>query len=471
MTRTSDEQVPLLQDTTIEQTQFPWLQFSIIFALKTSEFLTSTTTHPFIPDLVRHVGITNGERNVGYYVALLLSTFFAAETVTTFLFSHLSDLVGRKPVLLTCVIGLSICICGFGVSMTFWILVLWQAIMGALNGTMGVAKSMLVEAADSTHLARAIGYFGTSAYVANMIGGKIGGSLARPVEQYPHLFGSSEFLKKYPYFLPCAVSSILLFISWLSGVAFLKETVAKPLPISSILKRNAREETSEEGTESVRKPPLRAIFVRPVIIAATNLAALALVDRFYIAADALYLSTPIKDGGLGFSVNAIGTFSSTSGTVVCVSQLFFFAPIHANLGSKYLFIIGLSAALPRFALWPAMNWIARNDGYMGWVWFGLGFQMCCSAFIQFAYGAIWVLIARSPGNRSSLGAVVGFCHVGNNVVRTIGSAVSNSLFSLSIDKGYLGGYFAYFIFICVTIIALCATLLLPRDEITQERKR
>ncbi|KAF8341165.1 hypothetical protein F5887DRAFT_1076592 [Amanita rubescens] len=157
MTRMSDEQVPLLQDTTSElQTPFPWLQFSIIFALKTSEFLTSTTTHPFIPDLVQHIGITNGERNVGYYVALLLSTFFAAETVTTFLFSHLSDLVGRNPVLLTCVIGLSICICGFGLSMTFWILVL-QVIMGALNGTMGVAKSMLVEAADSTHLARAIG--------------------------------------------------------------------------------------------------------------------------------------------------------------------------------------------------------------------------------------------------------------------------------------------------------------------------
>ncbi|KAM6494786.1 hypothetical protein JOM56_009409 [Amanita muscaria] len=80
-------------------------------------------------------------------------------------------------------------------------------------------------------------------------------------------------------------------------------------------------------------------------------------------------------------------------------------------------------------------------------------------------------IARSPGNRGSLGAVVGFCHVGNNIVRTIGSAVSNSLFSLSIDKGHLGGYFAYFIFNCVTIVALCATSLLPRDEIAQERKR
>lgn len=81
---------------------------------------------------------------------------------------------------------------------------------------------------------------------------------------------------------------------------------------------------------------MQFLYAQSYIIAATNLAALALVDRFYIATGALYLSTPIKDGGLGFSVNAIGTFTSTSGMVVCVSQLFFFAPIYAKLGSKYL---------------------------------------------------------------------------------------------------------------------------------------
>ena len=174
--------------------------------------------------------------------------------------------------------------------------------------------------------------------------------------------------------------------------------MTKPLSLSSLfINRRPREnepslsveDVQEEGneTETIRKPqPLRAILIPPVIIATTNLAALALTDRFYIATQPLFLSTPIDDGGLSLSVSAIGTFSSTSGIVVGLSQVFFFAPLHARLGSKYLFILGLSAAIPRFILWPVMNWVAKRDGYTGLIWFGLGLQMFCSAFIQFSYG-------------------------------------------------------------------------------------
>ena len=176
--------------------------------------------------------------------------------------------------------------------------------------------------------------------------------------------------------------------------------MAKPLPLSRLfIKGKPREnqpsssvedlqtEGNETEIETIRKPqPLRTILIPPVIIATINLAALALTDRLYIASEALFLSTPIEDGGLGLSVSAIGTFSSTAGILVGISQVLFFAPLHAKLGSKYLFILGLSAAIPRFVLWPVANWIARTDGYTGLIWFGLGLQMCCSAFIQFAYG-------------------------------------------------------------------------------------
>jgi len=52
-----DEEVPLLNSerlgshTRIEQTPFPWLQFSIFFALETAGTLTLNTQHPFIPDV------------------------------------------------------------------------------------------------------------------------------------------------------------------------------------------------------------------------------------------------------------------------------------------------------------------------------------------------------------------------------------------------------------------------------------
>jgi hypothetical protein len=51
----------------------------------------------------------------------------------------------------------------------------------------------------------------------------IGGALSRPAERYPYTFGNSEFLKKYPYFLPCAVSATFSALAWVLALVFLKE--------------------------------------------------------------------------------------------------------------------------------------------------------------------------------------------------------------------------------------------------------
>ena len=51
----------------------------------------------------------------------------------------------------------------------------------------------------------------------------IGGSLSRPTERFPDTFGNSEFLRKYPYFLPCAFSATFSAFAWLLTFVFLRE--------------------------------------------------------------------------------------------------------------------------------------------------------------------------------------------------------------------------------------------------------
>ena len=51
----------------------------------------------------------------------------------------------------------------------------------------------------------------------------IGGSLSKPAERFPHLFGGSNFLKKYPYILPCSVPATYTLVAWLVTFFFLKE--------------------------------------------------------------------------------------------------------------------------------------------------------------------------------------------------------------------------------------------------------
>ena len=140
------------------------------------------------------------------------------------------------------------------------------------------------------------------------------------------------------------------------------------------------------GDESTRRPlSLRDLLVPGIIIAAINLSSTYLLQAFYLETEVLYLSTPIRNGGLGFSPRAIGTLSSISATVTGISQLFIFPRVHEKWGSKNVFVLGLFASIPLFVLWPLMNWIVKKDGYSGLVWFGLAAQICCAAVNEFAW--------------------------------------------------------------------------------------
>lgn len=165
----ADEETPLLhandyvepqQEPIITgKTPLPWGQFSIILSLQVLEPMTSQVISPFAPQLIRDIGVTNGEEaRVGIYVGLLQSLFFATEALTTFHWSRLSDLVGRKPILLIGLTGISISMYSFGLSKTFWSIVLSRCLCGALNGNVVVMKSMIADITDSTNMPQAYGY-------------------------------------------------------------------------------------------------------------------------------------------------------------------------------------------------------------------------------------------------------------------------------------------------------------------------
>lgn len=61
-------------------------------------------------------------------------------------------------------------------------------------------------------------------FVISTAGPALGGYLAKPVEQFPGLFGDSVFLAKYPYFLPCFVSSCGSLVGFVIGYFYLKES-------------------------------------------------------------------------------------------------------------------------------------------------------------------------------------------------------------------------------------------------------
>ncbi|KAF9525662.1 major facilitator superfamily multidrug-resistance, DHA1 sub-family [Crepidotus variabilis] len=482
-----DEETPLLQGKK-KPTPLPWFQFSIVLFLQLAEPLTSQVIYPFTPQLIRDIGITNGnESQVGYYVGIMQSVFFLTQAFTVLHWSRLSDSIGRKPVILTGLFGLAISMYCFGLSTTFWGLVLSRSLNGALNGNIGVIKSMVAEMTDSTNISKAYAYMPISWSTGSTLGPIIGGVLARPADRFPAVFGNNEFMKKYPYFLPCSIPATFTFFAWIITFFFLKETLADPQSFSEFLgfrksKAEAVENPSititstedeplertksrhpDDDVPNIDKPlPLRLLLTPEVVIAAANYASLSLVDIAFRAVHPLFLSTPIELGGLGLPPPTIGKILSFFGVMNGMFQVFFFAKIHDRWGSKRVFLAGVVSAIPAFILFPIINMLARSQGYSLAVWAAVLTQVTVAIALSSSYGAIFIFIAAASPNRASLGATNGLSQMMVSFTRAIGPAMANSLFSFSMEKGYLGGYLVYLILLFVTSLSVYIGWLLPR---------
>lgn len=472
-----DEETPLLQSegnapAKKSQTPLPWRQFSILLILQIAEPMTSQVISPFGPQLIRDIGITHGdEALVSFYVGLLHSLFFATEALTIFHWSRLSDYIGRKPVLLIGLFGLSLSMLCFGLSKTFWSLVISRCLNGALNGNIGVMKSMTAEMTDSTNVARAWAYLPLAWSSGTTVGPLIGGALARPADRFPKIFGGSEFLKKYPYFLPCAVPATVSALTWMIVFLYLKETTIPQINISQLLpwkKRKtggplpALEPPPVSSSISDKPVPIRALFVRRVLIATGSYAGIALIDIAFRTVQPVFYSTPISLGGLGLDTPTIGTILAVQGMASGIIQPLAFAKLHDIMGAKKLWLFAVTCALPMVALLPALNTLARFNGVVQSVWYLVALQVVLMSSTNFAYGISFMYITAASPNRASVGATNGLAQVIVSIMRAVGPAAANSAFSISIERQYLGGNLVYCVMAGMVCMAIGIGVLLPR---------
>lgn len=79
--------------------------------------------------------------------------------MTVLQWGRLSDRIGRRPVLLMGLIGLTTSMVCFGLSKTFAMILVSRSIAGVLNGNVGVAKTMMAELTDESNRAFAFSMF------------------------------------------------------------------------------------------------------------------------------------------------------------------------------------------------------------------------------------------------------------------------------------------------------------------------
>ncbi|KAK5011570.1 hypothetical protein LTR28_013253, partial [Elasticomyces elasticus] len=173
---------------------------------------------------------------ISHQSGILQGAFTAAQIITSIIWGRVADQpnVGRKMVLNIGLIGTGISCVGVGFSTTFGQAVAWRILGGAVNGTVGAARTMVAETVDKRWHSRAFLLLPVAFNFANMLGPILGSLLVDPLESYPRLFGPNStfggkdgvhWLGHNPYALANLLSTALLFLEAAVVALYLRETL------------------------------------------------------------------------------------------------------------------------------------------------------------------------------------------------------------------------------------------------------
>lgn len=423
-----------------------------------AEPITSTVIYPFIAQLVLELGLVSSPTQTGYYAGLVESVFFATEAVCVLHWGRLSDVVGRRPVLMGGLSGLAASMLAFGLAAKpgrdgvrhFVAVVLARALAGALNGNVGVSKSAMAELTDETNMARAFAFMPIVWSLGSSIGPFIGGGLAHPFERFPRsVFGRLPFFRDWPYFLPCATAAAFSVLVCIATAVWLRETAA---PIDDEPHADDPELLIGPGTEAtplLRPPPsptspavsrtrsLRDVVTPRLKATVTAYALLALTDIGYLALQPLFMSSPVAAGGLGLEPSVIGWWMGSAGAINLPVQALLFPRLHARLGEKRVFLLGACAFCLLWPLW-ALTWASaaalgpswRAQPGAGAVWALLAGSFVAYMGTQFCFAAIFIFVSHAAP-RAQLGAANGLAQTATSTMRAVGPAALTALWAWS----------------------------------------
>ncbi|KAL6051140.1 Protein ZINC INDUCED FACILITATOR, variant 3 [Balamuthia mandrillaris] len=232
-------------------TPLPKKKMFVLMCVVMSEGLAGSLLLPFIAFMVRSFGITDDDRDIGYYAGYVTSAFFLGQFSSNFLWGWISDRKGRRPVLLVGLAGNAITTLLFGTSQNLAWAMASRFLNGALNGVASVTKSYIAEITDESNQALGFslraaafglgGILGFSFFFCFFFsssssnscqryfntGPLLGGGLARPYKRFPWLADSIFGEDGFPFLLPCLVSFSMNMVGLIFGFFFLTETLQR----------------------------------------------------------------------------------------------------------------------------------------------------------------------------------------------------------------------------------------------------
>ncbi|KAJ5096838.1 hypothetical protein N7456_007559 [Penicillium angulare] len=241
-------------------------QLALLGLCRVFDFLQVASLQAYMFYQLKSFDENLSDSDVATQAGILQGAFTAAQFATAIPWGRVADAEwgGRRFVLLVGLVGTAVSCLGVAFSTSFAQAVFWRSFGGAINGTVGIIRTMIAEnVKEKKYHSRAFLILPIGFNVAALFGPVMGGMMADPVKSYPLLFGPNssfggehgvQWLEKYPYSLPMLANFIFLgACACLVGYG-LEETLlackGKPGVGSYIMKFCARSVRGVVGTSS-----------------------------------------------------------------------------------------------------------------------------------------------------------------------------------------------------------------------------
>ncbi|KAJ4467456.1 major facilitator superfamily domain-containing protein [Lentinula edodes] len=444
-------------------TPLPKAQIAALCLVRLVDPIAFTQIFPYINEFIAFLHVTDDPSQIGYFSGLVESTFAVSQLLFIYHWARLSDVIGRRPVIMTGTLGVALSTMYFGVSSSIIDLLISRCIAGVFAGTASVVHTVLGEITDSTNQAAAFPLYGLVWPIGSIIGclshrssfsPLIGGSFSSPASQFS-IFKQTIF-DRHPYFLPCFVAGLLSIVGFTLAYFCLGETLSTKRRFSVEKDYDHISCTPEHNTDCHDaipvSPSARELLSFP-IIRALSLSGFALEANgtsfgvLYV----LFCYSPIQSGGLAFPPSTIGYSLAFAGVIAGSVQVLLMPFLLRRIEAARIYNLSIAAWPVTFLFLPTLNMIARygldeSTGQLGSrshsaLWVGIVIVLVLSRVGGIAYSASMILIRNNVPKPSYLGSANGLVQSSMCFSRCVSAAFASSVFAFSDKYNVLGGYF------------------------------
>eukprot|EP01114_Cavostelium_apophysatum_P002428 TRINITY_DN1216_c0_g1_i1.p1 TRINITY_DN1216_c0_g1~~TRINITY_DN1216_c0_g1_i1.p1 ORF type:complete len:531 (+),score=102.18 TRINITY_DN1216_c0_g1_i1:165-1757(+) len=488
------------------------------------EAFNGNSLFAYIGNMVEDLQKTETREEVGYYAGLIASCWFLAQFLSSFFWGRLSDLVGRRPVLIAGVFGSFLSSIAFGFSFNLPFAIFSRSMNGILNGNIGVVKTYIAEFTDSSNQARAFGLIGLMWGCGSITGSMVGGFAYQPSKKLPQIFSTTGLFAQFPFLLPNLIAALLSFVGLVLTVIYLKENEIKystledddielqqseDLQVSNEMTDESQKETKKGSKQSLLTEEERAelngfdrsVDMKPqieggnffsrwlahlkearrlrmkkrggkgiavlkekqVLMTVFMYSVLGMYCTIWDEIVPLWVFADSSAGGLHFQTNDIGIANAIGGGSVIFMQAFIYHRVVQKLKCVRTFQLGSVVILPILLAFPSITYLQTYGRGAVWAAIGISFFIRCFA-TQCMFSSIMQLITNSA-HYADMGAVNGLGQSMVALFRAFAPAFGASMLAWSFENGLsfpLNFFFTYWVTFLMALIPLFMSFYLPK---------